>query len=73
MVPNYHDELDRVACVTKARQDNNVIDVLVWSMLKPKLYQDLSDRVCSMIKTRQDNNMIDLTDMVYIEMKTELS
>lgn len=59
MKKNFHDQLDQVWSVIKIREDNDMIDSIVWSMLKSKLKcQDLSNRVRSVMKTRHDNNVI---------------
>ena len=71
---SYCDQSNRIQSMIKTRQDNDVINCIVWSTPKLKLNcWDLSNRVRSMMKTRQDNNVIDRTGAIYIEKETKWS
>lgn len=64
---------DSVLSMTKMRQDNDVTDIQVQSMLKMKRNcDDWPDGVWLMMKKKQDNDMTYCTSAVYVEIKTKL-
>lgn len=64
---------DNVLPMTKMRQDNDVTNIQVQSVLKMKRNcDDRTDGVWFMMKKKQDNDMTYCTSVVYVEIKIKL-